>query len=104
MAPEQTTGRLDDLDSRTDVYGLGGILYAILTAKSPRHGIKNITALLEKAGVGEIVPLEKAAPRRRLPPGLCRIALKAMSADPNDRHQSVTELAQEVEAFLQENA
>ena len=37
MAPEQAAGRLDDIDERTDVYGLGGILYAILTGDAPHE-------------------------------------------------------------------
>ena len=31
MAPEQAFGDVDDMDKRTDVYGLGGLLYTVLT-------------------------------------------------------------------------
>src|SRR5690606_19123523 len=37
MAPEQAAGRLDELDSRTDIYGLGSILFAIVTGYAPHE-------------------------------------------------------------------
>ena len=100
MAPEQTTGMLTKLDSRTDVYALGGLLYAILTGKAPRHGLEKTSDLFEKARAGEIIPPEEASPDRELPPGLSRITLRALSKRPEDRHQSVKELARDVEDFL----
>lgn len=38
MAPEQVEGRINDLDARTDIYALGGILYSILTLRPPFTG------------------------------------------------------------------
>ncbi len=37
MAPEQAAGRLDELDHRTDIYGLGAILFAIVTGFAPHE-------------------------------------------------------------------
>ncbi|MFQ5732836.1 MAG: serine/threonine-protein kinase [Planctomycetaceae bacterium] len=37
MSPEQASGELDDIDERTDVYGLGAILFAILTGSAPHE-------------------------------------------------------------------
>src|SRR5213075_1629283 len=65
MAPEQAFGRTEEQDERTDVFGLGGILYEMLTAKAPF------------AESRELVP-----PRRihsSISPGLEAICLKALA-------------------------
>ena len=49
MAPEQAAGRLDELDNRTDIYGLGAILFAIVTGFAPHE--KTQKAAIE-SGVG----------------------------------------------------
>ena len=52
MAPEQAAGRLEQVDARTDVYGLGAILYEILTGHPPHDG-KNSLELFESIVNGE---------------------------------------------------
>jgi serine/threonine-protein kinase len=99
MAPEQAWGRRGDIDERTDVYGLGGILYSMLTQSAPHDG-GNGPADLEHAKRGEIEPPQQVVGERMLPPGLCRIALRALSADPAQRHPSVERLKLDVERFL----
>ena len=100
MAPEQASGRVADIDERTDVFGLGGVLYKILPGQPPHHAAESFLGALDLAQRGAVPPPEEAAPGRALPPGLCRIVMKALAADPAARHASVAALQEEVEAFL----
>lgn len=96
MAPEQVTGHLDALDVRTDVYGLGAVLYELMVHAPPFAGPTKEVLTLVKQG-------ELAAPRRRRP-GVSReleaIILRAMSARPEDRYPSVLALRADIDAVL----
>jgi serine/threonine-protein kinase len=99
MAPEQAFGRREEIDERTDIFGLGGILYAILTLVPPYDG--GTTALdLELAKRAHVRPPQAVAVDRVLPPGLCAIAMRALSPDPGKRYPSVEALARDIESFL----
>ena len=97
MAPEQAEGRQHQTDERTDVYGLGAILYEILTGQPPFHA-KSTNELLKK------VCHESPAPPRQInsevAPALQAICLKALSKAPEQRYASAAELAQEVQCYL----
>jgi serine/threonine-protein kinase len=99
MSPEQANGRVDEFDFRTDVFGLGGMLYEILTGLPPYPG-ENPSSQLAMARQARVCPPAKAAPGRRLPPGLCRIAMRALAREQDERYQSVGELREDIEAFL----
>jgi serine/threonine-protein kinase len=97
MAPEQLRGRDDLLDERTDVFGLGGLLYEILTGSAPNACQRLAGASFSSEAI--------ALPRENelwasLPPELNRITSKALSADPAQRQQSVRELKGDLERFL----
>jgi PAS domain S-box-containing protein len=96
MAPEQAQGRLDQIDHRTDIYGLGAILYEILTGRPPFVGA-NTLDVLKKAIRGN-----PPAPREILPdvpPALEAVCLKALAKDPQQRYGRAAELAQEVQRW-----
>ena len=99
MAPEQARGEVTCVDERTDVYGLGGILYFVLTGRAP-HESDSIEDSLSLARSGRVVPPERLSPETPLPPFLCRIARRALAAVPEDRYPSVAELKRDVETFL----
>jgi eukaryotic-like serine/threonine-protein kinase len=99
MSPEQALGRSAEISERSDVFGLGAILYRILTGRAP-HAAKSGREAIERAQRCEIDAPDNAVPGVRLPPGLCRITMKALAKDPAARHQSVQALEQDVSAFL----
>ncbi|MCK6520737.1 serine/threonine-protein kinase [Myxococcota bacterium] len=96
MAPEQVAGALDSLDARTDVYGLGAVLYELMVRAPPFAGpTKEVLAQVRQ---GALQP-----PRRRRPTvsrELEAIILRAMSPRPEDRYPSVLALRADIDAVL----
>jgi eukaryotic-like serine/threonine-protein kinase len=107
MSPEQALGDPAHMDERSDIFGLGAILYEILTGKSPYGSHKNAEAVVELAKAAKTIPVELVvrqlgiSQRIATPQRICRIVDKAIAADPNARFQTVLDLQQEVRAFLQ---
>ena len=99
MAPEQARGRTDLTDERTDVFGLGAILYELLTGRAPNLA-RTYEETLAAARRGAWEPPESCGAWPDLPPGLCEIAKKALARNPEERQQSVDELKREVEQFM----
>jgi serine/threonine-protein kinase len=97
MAPEQAEGRAHALDERTDVFGLGAVLYRILTGRPPYEGT-TAEALSKARRCAYVSPLD--IPGLSLPRGIVRIALRAMAARPEDRYPSAMELRKDVYDFL----
>jgi len=99
MAPEQAWGRTEEIDHRTDVFGLGGLLYHLLTGRGPNAAATAFECLQRAQRALADAPESRGA-WPNLPPGLCRIALKALSKRHDDRYQTVTEFKDDVEDFL----
>ena len=98
MAPEQAKGMLPAIGDRTDVFGLGALLYFILTGSPPFSGGSE-SEILTRARAGMFLDPERTE-RGATAPALCRIVRKAMAIAPEDRHASALELQQEVRGFL----
>lgn len=98
MAPEQASGNASAIGVRTDVYGLGAMLCHILTGQPPVFPHANSNGLLEEVRKGAWT--EPVAIRNSVPGPLNAICRKAMARDPEDRYDSVSALAQEVENYL----
>ena len=97
MAPEQAEGRPDRIDCRTDVYGLGAILYELLTGRAPFAGAEaaEVLRLVREA--------EPARPRQvwaAVPRALEAVCLRALAKEPAKRYASAGELAREVQRWL----
>jgi tetratricopeptide (TPR) repeat protein/tRNA A-37 threonylcarbamoyl transferase component Bud32 len=97
MAPEQAAGRLDQIGPATDVYGLGAILYQILTGRPPFEGGDTPEQLQR------VAQEEPRRPRQLIPAtprALEAVCLKALAKKPADRYASASELAHEIERWL----
>ncbi len=97
MAPEQASGGLVELDERTDVYGLGGVLYEMLAGKAPNQ---RRPSMRPGAVVEEVNAPEEGEIWDNLPPSLVATAVTALRRSREQRHASVTEFRRELEQFL----
>ncbi len=105
MAPEQALGDMSQLDQRTDVYGLGAILFAILTGSAPHENSHRTESgnLRLKEFLVCIATADTPKPRDinpTIPRDLELICMRAMSRERFARHATAQELASEVEAWI----
>jgi WD40 repeat protein/serine/threonine protein kinase len=97
MAPEQAHGKLNEIDARTDVYGLGAILFELLTGHPPCAGSSEADTLRR---VVTDEPTFRGEALRALPADLRAIALKCLEKEPRRRYQSAGDLAADLRRFL----
>lgn len=114
MSPEQATLGEIDIDTRTDVYALGQVLYELLTARLPIDA-----DTLRRASLGELChhirehpvvapsrqkaadgPMASPAWRHQLRGDLDRVILKALAKDRDQRYPSVTAFAEDLRRYL----
>lgn len=93
MAPEQAAGEQEKLNVQTDVFGLGVILYEVLTGKSP-FGCATVAETLVQAK--SCSPVAPSSVWPDAPAPLEAICLKAMSREQSNRYQSALEFADEL--------
>ena len=127
MSPEQARQDVHEVDTRTDIYSLGALLYELLVGEGPfdrkRLGLANSLQVINavqaeaerpeppSARAARIPTAERALLARRMgtTPGvviaelrreLDHIVLKTLSRKPEDRYASVSELRTDVKAYL----
>jgi eukaryotic-like serine/threonine-protein kinase len=97
MSPEQAGGTGRALSTATDVYGLGTILYALLSGRAPFAG----TTLVETLDMVRMhAPEPPSAINRIVPRDLEIICLKCLEKEPRRRYASALELADDVRRWL----
>jgi serine/threonine protein kinase len=97
IAPEQARGQVERIGARTDVFGLGAILYELLTGRPPYRGAGR-DDLWAQARHCEITPPRQLDKRVSRP--LERICLKALAADPEERYPTAGQLESALRQYL----
>ena len=99
MSPEQAQGKTNEIDQRSDIFSLGCILFETATGQKPFSGdsvVKSLHSLIYEP-VAQIKDLNPSAPA-----DLQRIVRRCLAKDPNERYQSIKEVAIELKELRRE--
>lgn len=97
MSPEQARGATSEIDTRSDTYALGVILYVILAGKPPFHG-EDVPTTLKQVVEGQYQ--HPKVIDKGIPAPLASICVKAMARERDDRYQDAGEIAEDIHRYL----
>lgn len=97
-APEQADGSPSRIDTRTDVYSLGVLLYQLLTGKFPYAVVGNVRSVLDSIATAEPIPPRSHRPA--IDDDLQTIVLKCLSKERERRYQTAGELGSDLRRYL----
>jgi len=96
MAPEQVRGITSEIGTAVDVYGLGGILHALLTSRPPNEGKSGPELVESLVARGPETPRSFSSD---IPIDLQAITRKCLRKDPAERYSSAVDLADDLRRF-----
>lgn len=97
MPPEQASGQINEITSRSDVYSLGAVLYAALTGRPPFQAANAIDTLMQ---VLEREPVSPRVLNANVPQDLATVCLKCLEKEPRKRYASAADVADELGRYL----
>ncbi|MEZ6187266.1 MAG: protein kinase [Planctomycetota bacterium] len=100
FSPEQAVGDLARIDQRSDVYGLGATLYALLTGRPPIPAKGSLVEVI--VATQERTPEPPSSWNQRVDPALDRICLECLRKAPLERTPTARALALKLEAYLRD--
>ncbi len=95
MAPEQVSG--SPVDERTDIYGLGAVLYELITGRAPFSG-RNTYELYEAIVEQDVIPPRRLNPR--IPADLELVCLTALHKVPAFRYATAAQMATDLRRWI----
>jgi serine/threonine protein kinase len=90
MAPEQASRSWGKISARTDVYGVGAVLYALLTGRPPWNGPQLADILADVISTRPIIPPNDLRPD--VPKPLNDLCERCLAKAPADRYRTVGDL------------
>ncbi|MCA9058770.1 MAG: serine/threonine protein kinase, partial [Planctomycetaceae bacterium] len=103
MAPEQAGHSEFPVSAATDVYGLGAVLYRILTGRPPLElSSVRLVQAIELMKIHDIIPPRERD--HRIPRAVNDVCMRALETDPRNRYRSVQEFADDLRRYLEGEA